>query len=134
MNGLQLRENGSVSDQADIPAKIPEAGPDIVIETSEVVIRRAPRFSVFLVIGALLGAIGALIATSMYPVDPAVGFLGTLGYLMVYGIAFGLLLGALIALIADSVSRRRARTVLAERGVVGDPQDDAREDPTSTEA
>lgn len=121
---MDLRENGRVTDEA----RTPQAGPETVIETSEVVIRRAPRFGAFLMIGVLLGAIGALIATSMYPVDPAVGFFGTLGYLMVYGIAFGLLLGAIGVLIADSVSRRRARRVLAERGIVGDVEDDARED------
>ena len=93
----------------------------MAIERSEVVIRRAPRFSVFLTLGAVLGALAALVATTVNAVDPNVGFFGTFGYLMLYGVPFGLLLGAVAALIADAVSRRRARTVVAERGVVGNP-------------
>jgi len=95
-----------------------------VIEQSEVTIRRAPRIGVFLFLGGALGLIATLIATSLFEPDPSVGFMGTFGYLCIYGVPFGLLLGAIAALIADAVSRRRAKVVLAERGVVGNPDEE----------
>lgn len=95
--------------------------PDVV-ERSEVRIRRAPRLGVFLGLGAILGVLATLIATSLFEPDPAVGFAATFGYFLVYGLPFGVLLGALVALALDAVSRRRARTVVAVRDAVG-PED-----------
>jgi uncharacterized BrkB/YihY/UPF0761 family membrane protein len=74
-------------------------------------IRRAPKFSVFLVLGALVGILVSLILTSSFPIDPAVGFAATFGYFAIYGFVGGLLLGSVVALIFDRVLSRRARTV-----------------------
>lgn len=74
-------------------------------------IRRAPKYPVFIVIGAALGAIAALIATSIFEVDPAVGFAATFGYLALYGVPAGALLGAVVAVVLDRWSSRHARTV-----------------------
>lgn len=84
-------------------------------EKSEVRIRRAPKLLVFLILGAALGAIATLILTSLYPADPAVGFGASFGYFLLYGVPAGLVLGAVVGLALDAISRRRARTVLAER-------------------
>lgn len=87
-------------------------------EKTEVRIRRAPKLPVFLVIGALLGAIVTLILTSMFPSDPKVGFAASAGYFLLFGIPAGLVLGAAVGLIIDRVSIARSRTVTVEHEVV----------------
>jgi hypothetical protein len=74
-------------------------------------IRRAPKFSVFLVIGALVGIFVSLVLTASFPIDPAVGFGATFGYFAIYGFVGGILLGSIVALIFDRALSRRARTV-----------------------
>ncbi|MBX3195299.1 MAG: hypothetical protein KF727_09415 [Microbacteriaceae bacterium] len=93
-------------------------------ERSEVRIRRAPKLGVFIVIGGALGAIATLVLTSLYPADKAVGFAATFGYFLLYGIPAGVALGAVVGLVLDAISRRRARTVTAEREV-GDAESPA---------
>ncbi len=78
---------------------------------SEVSIRRAPRIGVFLVFGAMLGALVTLILTSLFEPDENVGFAASFAYFCLYGIPAGVALGAAVALLLDGVSRRRARTV-----------------------
>ena len=78
-------------------------------------VRRAPRIPVFIAAGAVLGALVTLILTSLFPVDPAVGFGALFAYFALYGITGGVVLGALVGIILDRVSTRRARTVEVER-------------------
>lgn len=80
---------------------------------TEVTIRRAPRFSAFLVVGALVGLIATLGLVSLFPVDPAVGFGATFGFFALYGIPAGALLGAIVAIVLDRRASRRAATVVA---------------------
>jgi len=87
-------------------------------ETTDVRIRRAPRLPVFLFLGALLGVILALIATALGHVDPKVGFAGTFGYLCIYGIPVGIVIGALVGLLLDRNSRRRSRVIAMEQQTV----------------
>ena len=87
---------------------------------SEVSIRRAPRVGVFLVLGAVVGAIVTLILTSLFTADPSVGFLASFAYFCLFGIPAGLLLGALVAIVLDVISTRRARTVKVARDEVAD--------------
>ena len=42
--------------------------------TDDVTVRRAPKIPAFIFVGAALGLIATLVVTSLYPVDPAVGF------------------------------------------------------------
>lgn len=89
-------------------------------DTTEVRIRRAPKLSVFLVLGGLLGFLVTLFLTSQFRADPNVGFAATLGYFSLFGIPAGVALGAAVGLILDAVSRRRAKVVTAQREVVGE--------------
>lgn len=91
-------------------------------------IRRAPKFSVFLVLGALVGIFVSLVLTAAYPIDPTVGFGATFGYFAIYGFVGGLLLGSLVALIFDRVLARRARTVEATVDHLEVPDQEPRED------
>ena len=89
-------------------------------ERSEVRIRRAPKLGVFLLLGAVVGALVTLVLTSLFPADPAIGFAASFGYFLLFGAPAGAALGAIIGLIVDRVSIARARTVTVEREVVGD--------------
>ncbi len=84
-------------------------------ERQEVRIRRAPRIGVFLTLGIVLGVIATLVATSLFEPDPSIGFAATFGYFLIYGVPAGALLGAVVALVLDAISRRRARTATATR-------------------
>jgi hypothetical protein len=90
------------------------------VSESEVSIRRAPRIGVFLIVGAMVGALATLILTSLYPVDPLVGFAATYAYFCLFGVPIGVTLGAALALTLDAISKRRARTVTVARDEVTD--------------
>jgi hypothetical protein len=85
------------------------------VSESEVTIRRAPRVGVFLVFGALLGALVTLVLTSLFEPAPAVGFFASYAYFCLYGVPAGVLFGALVAIVLDAISTRRARRVTVAR-------------------
>jgi hypothetical protein len=95
--------------------------PDGPMDETEVSIRRAPRYARFLLAGAALGVIAALIATSVVPVDKNVGFGAMFGYLLLYGVPIGLALGAATAVLLDRRATRRASTVIAGKMSVRAP-------------
>lgn len=98
------------------------------VTRDEVAVRRAPKFSVFILGGAVVGFIATLIVTSLFPVDPAVGFGALVGYFSIYGVSAGVVIGALVALVLDRRSSKRARTVTVEHiveGGVAEPDDAA---------
>lgn len=82
---------------------------------TEVRLRRAPRLWVFLLLGSVVGAVVTLIVTSLAPADPAVGFAATYGYFCLFGVPAGFVIGALVGLLLDRRSTRRATLVTAER-------------------
>ena len=88
---------------------------------TEVTIRRAPKFPVFLILGGALGAIVTLALTLSQPADPNVGYTALFGYFLLFGLPAGVVLGALVAILLDFVSRRRAKHVTAELTSVDAP-------------
>lgn len=84
-------------------------------ERTAVTIRRAPRFSVFVFVGAVLGLLATLILTSLFPADPAIGFGATVGYFALFGVPIGGILGAIVAIVMDRRASRRAAQVVAGR-------------------
>ncbi len=92
------------------------AGSDRVEKVS---VRRAPKISVFLVTGAALGVLAAMILTFAFggtdEVSPNTGLEYSqgqvFGFLSLIGIAVGLAIGGVVGLILDRVSRRRAHEV-----------------------
>lgn len=91
-------------------------------------IRRAPKFSVFLVLGALVGIFVSFVLTAAYPIDKTVGFGPTFGYFAIYGFVGGLLLGSIVALIFDRVLSRGAKTVEVTVDRLQVPDQESRED------
>ena len=97
---------------------------DTPTETStatEVTIRRAPKVPIFLILGGALGSIVTLVLTMTQKADPNVGYAASFGYFLLYGLPAGVLLGAIVALVLDFVSRRRARAATAEVTAVEAP-------------
>ena len=92
--------------------------PPVTITQAEVSIRRAPKYPTFLILGGALGAIVTLVLTMSQKADPNVGYPALFGYFLLYGLPAGVALGALVALLIDWRSRRRARLVTAEHTVV----------------
>jgi hypothetical protein len=104
----QLRENRGVSQQP---------------QTDQVKIRRAPKFGAFLAVGAVAGFIATLILTSLFPTDPSVGLPATVAYFSLYGVSAGVVLGAVVALILDRVSSKRAKSISVEHEeVIAEPE------------
>ena len=77
-------------------------------------IRRAPKYPAFIIVGGGLGAIATFIATMFFEPDPAVGYGPLLGYFALYGVTAGVVLGALLALLVDRISLRRAKETTLE--------------------
>ena len=90
-------------------------------EESELRIRRAPKFSAFLIVGGGVGAVVTFILTGAFPIDPQVGFAALFGYFALYGVTSGVLIGALVALVLDRVGLRRARTARVIRETIETP-------------
>jgi len=61
------------------------------------------------------------VLTSLFEVDPAVGFAALLAYFSLFGISIGAALGAILAIVLDRVGRRRAREARAELTTVEAP-------------
>jgi hypothetical protein len=93
-------------------------GENVTVSSSEVSIRRAPKIWVFLILGGTLGLLVTLVLTSLFPPDPAVGFVASFAYFCLYGIPAGVAFGALIGIVLDLISSRHARTVTVVRDVV----------------
>jgi hypothetical protein len=104
---------------------VSELEPRTTESTAEVRVRRAPRLPVFLLLGAIVGAIATLIITSLGPAGTKVGFAATYGYFCLYGVPAGIVLGAVLGLALDRRSVRRARTVTAELERVESRESDA---------
>ncbi|WP_213815394.1 hypothetical protein [Glaciihabitans sp. dw_435] len=99
-------------------------------QNENVRIRRAPKIPVFIIMGGGIGAIVAFILTASQPIDPEIGFGPLFGYFALYGITGGVLLGAVVALLLDWASSRRARTVSAT--VVTTPAVELPDDPAAS--
>jgi membrane associated rhomboid family serine protease len=94
----------------------------------QVRIRRAPKFSVFVVLGALVGVFVSLVLTASFPIDPSVGFGPTFGYFAIYGFVGGILVGCIVALIFDRVLSRRSRIASVTVDRLQVPDQESRED------
>ena len=90
-------------------------------EEAELTIRRAPKIPAFLIVGGGLGGVVTFVLTGLYPIDPQVGLAALFGCFALFGVTGGVLLGALVALILDRISTRRARTARVIRETIETP-------------
>jgi uncharacterized membrane protein len=99
------------------PEAAPEAAPEETetVTPAEVRVRRSPRYFRFMVTGAVLFAIVALILTFSFPENPTYDRGSVFGFLLAIGVTVGVALGAVVALVLDRTTARRARSVQADR-------------------
>lgn len=95
-------------------------------EQRQIQVRRAPRFVPFLVLGGVLGLIAAGIAAFAGPANPDYDRGTVLGFFSVLFAIFGVLLGALVALVLDRISVRRSRQATVQ--ALGPEEQDVPED------
>lgn len=88
--------------------------PEKIAEPVEVVVRRSPRYSVFIGLGAALGVLVGLFFALRPPAEPVAGTeyaRGSAVWLIVVLLAVGFgFLGAIVALVLDRVATKRARS------------------------
>jgi uncharacterized membrane protein len=89
--------------------------PEETVTPAEVRVRRSPRYFRFMIAGAVLFAIVALVLTFAFPENPTYDRGSVFGFLLAIGVAVGVAVGAVVALLLDRVTGRRARTVQADR-------------------
>ncbi|MDH6238339.1 hypothetical protein [Cryobacterium sp. CG_9.6] len=78
-------------------------------------VHRSPRYTNFMVLGAGLGVLVALVLTTTFPENPEFTKVQVFGFLLLVCLAGGVLLGCILALILDRIIGRRAYTVVADR-------------------
>ena len=103
--------------EATSAAEAVTAEPQVSSEQQELAIRRAPKFSVFIVLGIIFGLIVAVILTFSFPeVEGKTNWNQVFGFLFLPGAAIGAALGAIWALILDRRSRSKKRSghIIAE--------------------
>jgi flagellar biosynthesis protein FliR len=83
------------------------------VTEDSVTVQRSPRYFRFMLAGAILFAVVALILTFAFPAQPGYDRGQIFGFLLLGGIVLGIAVGAVIALIVGWVTGRRARTVAA---------------------
>jgi hypothetical protein len=88
---------------------------EAVIGTITGTLHRAPRYTNFMSLGAILGVLSALILTVIYPENTDFSRAQVFGFLLLAGVAGGVALGSVVALILDKVVGRRSSTVVADR-------------------
>jgi uncharacterized membrane protein len=103
----------------DRPDERPVPAPNAVTSSDEVTIRRAPKFGVFIVGGALLGFVATLVVVSLTMDLPGqqeeASFGSLVGYFSLWGVTIGAFVGAVVAVVLDRVFARRAARLTAER-------------------
>jgi len=92
------------------------------VTPAEVRVRRSPRYFRFMITGAVLFAIVALILTFSFPENPTYDRGSVFGFLLAIGVVVGVALGAVVALLVDRTTARRARSVQADRIDVRTPE------------
>ena len=80
----------------------------------QVRVRRSPKMTVFLGIGAVVGALVAVVAVNVTPTDDTTPAIQAIGFLILLLAPVGALVGGVVALVLEAVLERRARTVDAE--------------------
>jgi hypothetical protein len=81
---------------------------------AEVSVRRAPRYYRFMLVGLVVGVLVSLVLTFSFPAQDDFSQLQVFGFIGIFLVAICVALGALLAIVLDRASRRRARTVAAE--------------------
>jgi heme A synthase len=111
------------------PEREPEtASGEAVLGETTVTVRRSPRIVNFMILGAVLGALLAVILTYAFPENDAFSRTQVLGFLLLACVAFGVAVACLVALILGRIVARKAITVVADHVGVRAPDADTAAD------
>jgi hypothetical protein len=102
-------------------------------EQGTVQVRRSPRYTNFMLLGALVGAIAAFVLTLVFPENPDFGRLQVFGFLLLIGLAVGVALFSLLAILLDRIVGRKVHNVRADRLEVREARIDEMDVRTDTE-
>ncbi|WP_261792338.1 hypothetical protein [Arthrobacter sp. PM3] len=80
----------------------------------EITVRRAPKYVPFLILGGLVGIGVAAVLAYAFPGDASYDTSSVFGFFMVLCAAGGAILGAVVALVLDRLSVRRAQRAVVE--------------------
>lgn len=87
--------------------------PELTERSTTMVYRRAPRISVFLILGAIVGAVVGIVAGVLGSGNVQYTTGQVIGFMLVIGTLVGLALGAVAAIVIDRFTVRRAHEVEA---------------------
>lgn len=99
-----------------------ESETENVVGDDTVTIHRAPRYLRFMIAGAVVGLIAALVLTLAFPEPPGFDYSQVFGFLALFFVVAGFALGAVVALLVDRASRRAAKTIRVELIEGGDAE------------
>ena len=116
------------------PTEPTDPQPEEIATVTEDAVRvhRSPRYFRFMLTGAILFAIVAVVLTFAFPENPTYDRGTVFGFLLAICVVVGVALGAVVALLLDRAATRRARTVQADRIDVRVPDGES-EDPRSSD-
>jgi uncharacterized membrane protein YdjX (TVP38/TMEM64 family) len=127
-NSPEKPEHYHVVSVGGVPVEPEPLETDVTSDT--VTVRRAPRYGTFIALGAVLGAVVALILTFAFSGQPAIeGELiefdkgQVFGFLLLVCGTVGAALGAVVALVIDRTTARRARSVSVEHESTHHPEE-----------
>lgn len=112
-------EESAAHDDGTVDAAAEQA----TVTEDSVRVQRSPRYFRFILSGAVLFALVALVLTFTFPENPTYDRAAVFGFLLAVCVTIGVTLGAVLALLLDRFATRRARTVLADRIDVRIPED-----------
>ena len=92
-----------------------EASDEIILEEATTKVHRAPRYVNFMLLGAIVGVVCALVLTFAFPENPVYDRGQVFGFLVLACIALGVALGSVFALVLDRILSRKAATVVVDR-------------------
>ena len=120
----------SLENPSDRPSSEPDGVTDaaddaavVEIERGEAVVRRSPRYLRFLLSGAIVGIVVALILTVTFPANDEFSIGQVFGFLLLLCGVIGMTLGAVVALVFDRVLAKRSHTEQVEHTTLTTPED-----------
>jgi hypothetical protein len=93
-------------------------------ERREIIVRRAPKYVPFLILGALVGIAAAAVVAYGLPETPSFDAGSVFGFFLVLFAAAGAVLGAVVALILDRRSVKRQQRAVVESVPDSEPDTD----------
>lgn len=100
---------------APVGTPVPVEPDETVVAEETLTVRRSPRYTSFMIVGAVVGAVLALILTVSFPPNPQFDPAQVFGFLLLGGIVIGVAVSCLIAIVLDRVIGRSASTVVVDR-------------------